>query len=279
MLARARVAVAYRWRHGRWPDLDRPRRFTEHVQARKLWNRDPALARLTDKLAGKAVALGQLGAEAVIPTLWSGTELPVLPPAPLPLIVKANHGCNQTVVVRTLADWSRAGRIAPTWLTHAYGQWLDEWHYRAARRMLLVEPFVGDPAKLPLDYKVYVFHGAARLVQIHFDRGTPEHRWVQYDRQWKRQSRADGQSEAVAPLTLDAMLAAAERLAGDHDFLRVDFYEIEGRLLFGEFCLYPGSGLDPFDPPELDLRLGAYWGVPATRPAHVLGPIPVALGN
>jgi hypothetical protein len=55
------------------------------------------------------------------------------------------------------------------------------------------------------------------------------------------------------------MLAAAERLASGHDFLRVDFFEVNGQPLFGEFCLYPGSGLDPFDPPQLDDWLGAQW--------------------
>ena len=110
-------------------------------------------------------------------------------------------------------------------------------------------------------------------------RGTPQHRWVQYDRQWRRQSRAGVGGESLPPVTLATMLAAAERLAGAHDFLRVDFYEIEGRLLFGEFCLFPGSGLDPFDPPELDLRLGALWGVPATRPARLPDVTPVTLGN
>ena len=55
------------------------------------------------------------------------------------------------------------------------------------------------------------------------------------------------------------MIAAAERLAGDRHFLRVDFYEHEGRALFGEFCLYPGSGLDPFSPGSLDLWLGSRW--------------------
>ena len=55
------------------------------------------------------------------------------------------------------------------------------------------------------------------------------------------------------------MLAAAEALAAGHDFLRVDFYEIDGRLWFGEFCLFPGSGLDPFDPVALDDQLGDLW--------------------
>jgi hypothetical protein len=65
-------------------------------------------------------------------------------------------------------------------------------------------------------------------------------------------------------LSLGAMLAAAERLGRDHDFLRVDFFEVDGQPVFGEFCLYPGSGLDPFDPPHLDDWLGAHWS--AERP-------------
>ncbi len=57
------------------------------------------------------------------------------------------------------------------------------------------------------------------------------------------------------------MIAASERLGAGHDFLRVDFYEVEGRPLFGEFCLFPGSGLDPFDPVSLDDELGRHWRI------------------
>ena len=66
------------------------------------------------------------------------------------------------------------------------------------------------------------------------------------------------------------MLDAAERLAGKRDFLRVDFYEIDGQVKFGEFCLFPGSGLDPFDPVSLDQHLGALWA--AQHPRHALAP-------
>ena len=98
--------------------------------------------------------------------------------------------------------------------------------------------------------------GRAVAVQVHDGRGG-DHRWHQYDRHWRALSReAGGQA---APSSLAAMLAAAERLARDQDFMRVDFYEVDGQPLFGEFCLYPGSGLDPFDPPSLDSWLGAQW--------------------
>lgn len=265
--ARARVSIAYWWRHGRWPNLDQPRRFTEWVQWRKLNDRDQGLARLTDKSAAKRVAAERLDPSFVIPTLWRGRDLPELPPAPLPLIVKASHGCSQFVVVETPGDWQRARQITPRWLTLSYGRWLDEWHYGAAERDIIVEPFVGDGGKLPLDYKVYVFGGRAEMVQVHQDRQS-NHRWSQWSREW--QPLSANARDLLPPCSLPTMLDAAERLAGNQDFLRVDFYEVGGQPLFGEFCLFPGSGLDPFDPVDLDTRLGALWT--AQHPHHVLAP-------
>ena len=253
--ARLRVAIFYRWRHARWPDLDAPTRFTEWVQWRKLNDRRHSLALLTDKLHSKAVAKSRLGTALTIPTLWLGERLPETAPWPMPFIVKANHGCGQFVVVRSAADYATARRVAPRWLKRAYGGLLDEWHYRAARRLVLVEPYIGG-AKLPLDYKVYVFGGRAEVVQVHEGRGR-RHRWTQFDRSWRALSASP---KAVdAPDCLPEMLAAAEAMAGDEAFLRVDFYCEGGALKFGEYCLYPGSGLDPFTPDSLDLALGDSW--------------------
>lgn len=249
---RFRVGLLYLARHWRWPALARPRRFTEWVQWRKLYDRDPGLARLTDKLYSKGLA-GHLG----VPTLWAGKDLPAEPPGPLPLMVKANHGCNQYRVVQTAADWATTRRIAPRWLRWQYGTLLEEWHYGAARRLILVEPFLpGAGADLPNDYKVYVFGGRAEVVQLHVGRGR-RHRWTQFDREWRPLS--VDPIVAPPPANLAQMLAAAERLAGERDFLRVDFYEVGGRLWFGEFALFPGSGLDPFRPAALDERLGDLW--------------------
>lgn len=253
--ARWRVALFYRWRHGRWPDLDAPWRFTEWVQWRKLNDRRHGLALLTDKVHAKAVAEARIGDGHVIPTLWLGRDLPPVAPWPMPFIVKANHGCGQFVVVRDAGDYERAKAAAPGWLARAYGGWLDEWHYGAARRLLLVEPYIGG-AVLPLDYKVYVFGGRAAVVQVHVGRGG-RHRWSQFDRDWVPLS--DDPIEADAPALLAELLAAAEAIAGNTDFLRVDFYCERDRLWFGECCLYPGSGLDPFRPDALDLALGDRW--------------------
>ena len=254
-----RVAIVYRWRHGRWPELDRPRTFTEWVQWRKLFDRRVDLALLTDKSHSKAIAEARLDEGMLIPTLWLGRDLPVVPPWPMPFIVKANHGCGQFIVVRTATDYARARLLAPRWLTRAYGGWLDEWHYRAARRLVLVEPYIGG-ADLPLDYKVYVFGGRAALVQVHSGRGT-RHRWSQFDLDWQAVS-----TDPIAvdvPDCLPQMIAAAEAMGEGEAFVRVDFYYEDGALKFGEYCLYPGSGLDPFTPLSLDLQLGRLWSASA----------------
>jgi len=260
-IARLHLALMYRWRHGRWPDLTRPQRFTEWVQWRKLYDRSPDLARLTDKDRSKRIAAELVGEEMVVPTLWMGQSLPASPPWPMPFMIKANHGCGQFLVVRTKKDWDRARALAPGWLASRYGAALGEWHYSAARPALLVEPFLDGGDALPLDYKIYVFGGQAVMIQLHEGRAA-DHRWSQYDRNWRLLSKA--RSNLRAPASLGAMLDAAERLGAGHDFLRVDFYEIDGRPLFGEFCLFPGSGLDPFDPVDLDCWLGDRWSTAAS---------------
>lgn len=255
--ARLRIAITYAWGHRRLPALRDPRRFTELVQQRKLVDRDPMLAVLSDKIAAKPLVREVLGDAWIIPTLWSGPELPAEPPAPCPFILKASHGCNQSAVCRTPADWSRIRRLARGWTRRPYGLWLDEWAYRALPRGYLAEPFLGGEGAAPVDYKVYVFGGRAEFVQVHLDRAT-DHRWLLHDRDWRQISRAD-LTPVPPPATLAAMLAAAERLAAPFDFARVDFYEIDGAAKFGEITFYPGSGLDPFDPVALDLMLGEFW--------------------
>jgi hypothetical protein len=255
-LAVARVGIAYCWRHGRWPALAEPRRFTEWVQWRKLHDRDPERSRLTDKSYSKQLAARILGEAFVVPTLWQGRELPPVPAWPMPFMVKSNHGCGQFIAVRTMQDYERARRFSPKWLKRAYGGWLDEYHYRGAARSIIVEQFIGSADALPIDYKLYVFNGRATMVQVHEDRAG-DHRWSQYDRAFAPLSR--NARAVVPPASLAVMIDAAERLGDGHDFVRVDFYEVDGQPLFGEFCLYPGSGLDPFDPIGLDEWLGAQW--------------------
>ncbi|WP_133365257.1 ATP-grasp fold amidoligase family protein [Qipengyuania sediminis] len=257
--ARSRVRLTYLSRFGRFPDLAHPRLFTEWVQWRKLNDRSAHHPLLMDKIAAKARAEKTLGPEWIIPTLWSGRTLPSRPPVSTRAMLKARHGCNQNAVLdMPLAGqaWDRLRDTARQWCARPYGTVLDEWAYSPVPRGLLIEPFVSDTRELPIDYKIHVFGGMATHVQVHVNRGK-NHRWMLHDRAFKPLKPTT--DPMPAPRSLTAMLAAAEALASREDYLRVDFYEVRGQPLFGEYCLYPGSGLDRFALPGLDKEFGALW--------------------
>lgn len=254
-----RIGLTYAWRHGRLPDLDHPRLFTELVQHRKLHERDATLACYVDKVRVKAIVAAQIGPAWIIPTLWHGDSLPARPCWPMPFVVKSRHGCNQTAFVRDdTVDWPALRKRSNRWMARDYGRWLDEWLYRHIPRGILVEPLLGSGPAPPLDYKFYVFHGRVEFIQVHLER-FGRHRWIVLDRRWRRVSAATADPDPARPATLAKMIEAAETLAGSIDFVRVDLYEIGGKPRFGEMTFYPGSGLDRFDPVALDAIMGALW--------------------
>ena len=239
--------------------LGRPRRFTEFVQRRKLLDRDPRIPLMIDKVAVKAFVAATLGKAWVTPTLWSGDILPDQPIFPKPFVVKSRHGCKQHRVVRDGSnDWDAVRLAAAEWIRRPYGSWLDEWGYRDVPRGLLIEPFVGDGPSLPIDYKFYVFHGRVEAIQVHVERET-FHRWVLFDRNWRGMSTNSDGLDVLPPANLPLMIEGAEALGREFEFVRVDLYDAGIVPRFGEMTFYPGSGLDPFDPPQLDVVLGEYW--------------------
>lgn len=266
VLDRTGIRLSYLWSHGRLPALDDPRLFTEWVQHRKLNDRDPQMTALADKVAVKAWVAERLGPRWVIPTLWQGTALPAVPVWPAPFVVKARHGCNQNrFVLDERVDWDGVPRDAARWMTRRYGAWLGEWLYRAIPRGLLVEPFVGEGAVLPIDYKFFVFGGRVEYVQVHLGRGH-RHRWIVFDRDWRRVSAPSTDLDPPRPPHLLQMIGAAEILGEDFTFVRVDLYDGVAGPLFGEMTFYPGSGLLRFDPVSLDARMGHDWRLASDDP-------------
>jgi len=253
-----RIQLTYWWRHRRLARLARPLLLTEWIQHRKLNDRDPRLPALADKVRVKAHVAKRLGSRWVTRSLWRGVRLPEEPAWDFPYVVKARHGCQQTMVVRSAADHAVAVTASRRWMAQAYGGWLDEWLYGEIERGLLIEPYIGDADVLPVDYKIFVFGGRARFIQVHLGRAS-DHRWIVLDRDWRRVSPATRDANPPRPASLAAMLLAAERLSDDFPFVRADFYEIAGQPRFGELTFYPGSGLEKVEPLRLDLLMGLLW--------------------
>jgi hypothetical protein len=251
----------------RLPRLHPPRTFNEKIIHRKLYVRDPQMPLMADKVLVKNHVASVLGPEWVIPTVWSGSSLPPRENRhwPIPYVLKANHGSGWNLFVRSEADqdWERIERAAERWLARTYGADLREWLYAQIQPQVLVEPLAGDVANSALmDFKVFVFGGKAIYVEVDTDRQTG-HRRCFYDRNWTPQPFTLEFPLETRPIkppqSLDRMLRAAELLSGDFSFVRVDFYEVEGRPLFGEITFYPDSGRGRFRPSAYDASLGELW--------------------
>jgi hypothetical protein len=159
-------------------------------------------------------------------------------------------------------DAAELARITAGWLDEPLFRDRGEWVYSQARRLLIVEEFLGS-GQPPVDHKFLVFGGRVELVQVDTGR-FGEHRRRLYSPDWTPVDVVE--AVAPGPLTpppdsLQEMTKVAEALGADFDFVRVDLYDVDGEVWFGELTPYPGGGLDPFDP-VLDRVLGSYWQLP-----------------
>jgi hypothetical protein len=260
---RMRTRLHFLRSHHRLLNLRHPRTFSEKLQYYKLFHRDPRLPGLADKVLVKEHVAAELGQEWVIPTIWSG---PVLPPRqerrwPIPYVIKANHGSEWIMFVRSHEeqDWERIEKTTSQWMAKKFGTYGGEWHYGPIRRQILIEPFLGGENGLPWDYKFWVFGGKAQYIEIDTGRGV-SHRRVFYDRNWVRQpftyKTPMDERHFERPASFDRMMAAAEHLAADFPFVRVDFYEVGGAPIFGEMTFTPTSGWGVFNPVAWDEEFG-----------------------
>jgi hypothetical protein len=261
---RLKRAVLYRQAHGVWPPDRRPATFTEKVNWRVVHDRRPLIGQLGDKLAMKEHAARVLPALSVPRVLWTGTDVADLAGVDLPQrwVLKPNHGTMRVHIGAGRPDAAELARITAGWLDEPLFRDRGEWVYSQARRLLIAEEFLGS-GQPPVDHKFLVFGGRVELVQVDTGR-FGEHRRRLYSPDWTPVDVV----EAVAPgpltpppASLQEMTKVAEALGADFDFVRVDLYDVDGEVWFGELTPYPGGGLDPFDP-VLDRVLGSYWQLP-----------------
>ena len=227
---------------------------------------NPIFARLTDKLGAKAYVASVLGDSWLIPTLWSGEELPPIEDRkwPIPFVMKANHGSKWNMFVRKPEDldWPRLEASAKVWMAADYRPYLKEWFHREIPKKIMIEPFQGDDNTPLIDYKFYCFNGQIKYILVAVDRHTvvkgcmmsPD--WLDTGIYFN-----DPRPEILPrrPEKFSILCDAAETLARDFSFVRIDLYDIGGELRFGEFTFTPHSGLRRMHPPGADLEFGRLW--------------------
>jgi teichuronopeptide biosynthesis TupA-like protein len=268
----AAAAMAVMWRHkesiGTYPNLITPKSFNEKVLRRMVFDRSPIWTQLQDKHAARDYVKGRIG-EGILPRLYWVTKDPSdIPFDTLPerFAVKPSHGCGWYHLVREKARLNRQELIdvCRSWLSRNYYYVAREWAYKHIDPRILVEEYIDDgTGPDPIRYKFYVFHGSVRVIYV--GAGIPgQARCCFYGPSWNRLPATIARKEQIEggldrPRHLDEMIRYAEVLADGFDFIRVDLYDTDDKVYFGEFTITPEAGTSPYTPHEFDYYLGGLW--------------------
>ncbi|HEX7329456.1 MAG TPA: ATP-grasp fold amidoligase family protein [Casimicrobiaceae bacterium] len=230
-----------------------------------LTDRRPYLTLFADKLRSRAWARARAPALAFPALYWWSEHADEIPFDELPrsFALKANHGSGFNLLVADKGSVSRNALVSlgRQWLRSDFTRVGREWAYRNVRRTIYAEELLpGSDAAPPLDYKLFLFGGRLRVIQVDEGRGA-RHTQSLYDEHWtffEGTVAATQGRPRPPPASLATMVEAAEALSAGVDFVRVDFYDVDGRALFGELTNYPNKGISRFQPPALDMLLGEY---------------------
>lgn len=269
MLDAAFLARRYKQAHGRYPNLLRPGTFNERIVHRNLFDRSPLLAQFADKLAVRSYVKSRVGSAPLPELYWVTTHPSDIPFGTLPqrYVVKPTHGSGW---VRLVSDGSRLDRedlvaTCEDWLKQSYYKKTRERIYRDVVPRILVEEFISsNSGSVPEDYKLYVFGGQVVMIEMMIGR-FQSLRSKLFDKLWREidvsilgcEHAPDDRFER--PKLLEDMVAMAETLGRGIDFVRVDLYQTENKVYFGELTASPGAGLEKFTPLSFDRFLGKLW--------------------
>jgi hypothetical protein len=251
----------------RLPRFRNPRYFKDHVNALKLWDRNPVRALVADKLAVRDFVRQRVGEEylTALHGQWARAGDIAFDGLPQRFVLKANHGSAMVRVVldRGAEDLPAVREECARWLQTDFSAVQKEWVYRDIPRRVFAEQYLSDGTNpLPLDYKFYVFSG--RCGAVHVDVGRPSrHQRATFDRDFNLLPYRNGfpvppPGRIARPENFDEMRSVAEALGRDFSFIRVDLYSVHGRVYFGELTNFPDAGFKSMDE-ALDRFLGECW--------------------
>lgn len=255
--------------YGIYPNVLFPKTFNEKVQVRKIFDRRPFHTDWADKYAVRTYVARTIGPQ-VLPSLLHVTCDPDdIPFERLPetYVVKASHGSSWLRIVQDSNVVEKGELVAQckAWLSRNAFYTDYEWQYNTIKPRILVEEFLdAGNGKAPNDYKFFVFDGSAQFIQVDIDRHTNHKRTI-YDAHWNRTDcrlgNFDSAGNVARPEKLDLMIDYAQRLSNNVDFVRVDLYEVRGKVYFGEMTSTPGGGTGKFSPRSWDRVFGDFWKV------------------
>lgn len=183
---------------------------------------------------------------------------------PESFVIKCNHGCGYNLICpdKKSLDIRASMLRIEKWMNTDFWRCYAEMQYQKIPKRILCEKYLGDGEHLPRDYKVYCFHGRPLYILVCDGRELQCTQFYFFDSNWNFcPITRDGlvvpaDYTMEKPVCLNEMLACAARLSEPFPFVRADFYEVDGKLIFGELTFTPSGALDTGRLPETDMMFG-----------------------
>lgn len=272
------VSLQYRIKTGRKLNLKNPQRYTEKLQWYKVYYRDPIMKQCVDKYEVRKY-VEDCGLSSILNECYgvynSPDEIDFLNlPDSFVLKDTLGGGGNSVILVPDKSKlnveqvkWQMAQWVAESTSAKHPGR---EWVYDGMPHRIIVEKFISSNPEAGglIDYKYMCFNGKAAMLYVLADR-TIGHgaECGFFDLEFNKLSVTESDEEPLRrsiskPDNYDEMVSIAERLAQRFPCARIDLYNTNGKILFGEITFFDSSGYMCFDPDEFDFQLGGFFQLP-----------------
>lgn len=258
---------AYNWTFGRMPNLINPKTINEKILRKILFDRNRKLTLVTDKFLVRDFVRSRLGTDKYLTKLHgvihSAGEIRGLI-LPNQFVMKPNHLSGAIKIVKDFKNSaiSELEKLAEIWLARNFYYECYEWAYKNIKPLIIFEELLESEGKTPDDWKFFCFNGKPQFIQFDKDRFMDHKRNI-YDLNLRllpvRYGCDNFQGEVTIPKNFEMMLEIAGKLSKGFDFIRVDLYNIRGRVIFGELTVYTGAGRSKIAPAFWDEEFGRYW--------------------
>lgn len=262
----------YKARHGKELDLEHPNTYNEKLQWLKLYDRRPKYTDMVDKDEAKRYVAKKIGDQYIIPTLgiyekFDDIDFDALPDE---FVLKTTHDSGTVIICRDKKslDYVEAKKKLEKSLARNFFWYGREWPYKNVKPQIIAEEFLSDLGTDKLtEYKVFCFNGKPHYVLVCTGGGHGADRTNDfYDMDFSHINvKAMFPNAKIAkckPQEFDEIIGIATRLSVGIPQVRVDLYDVEGTLYFGELTLFHDSGYCVFDPSSFDEQLGTLIELP-----------------
>lgn len=269
------LKILYEYKMKKKLDLSNPKTFNEKIQWLKLYDRNPEYTNMVDKYEAKKYVANIIGEEYIIPTLgvWDKFEDIDFEKLPNQFVLKPTHTSGDVFICKDKKnlDIETARNKMNKWLKRNYFYCGREWPYKNVKPKIIAEIYIKNKGEVGLkDYKFMCFNGKVKCSFVCSNRNSEEGLNVDfYDLNWNKmpftRHYPNSKENIRKPINYELMIKLSEKLATDIPFVRVDFYEVDGKIYFGELTFYPGSGFEEFSPEKYDKILGDWLELPKEK--------------